>query len=98
MSRAVLLALCFSGPVADAGPRAPYSHWINPSKSVVVEIAMCGGVAFCGHVRWASSKAVADAGAKGTYQLVGTELLHSFAPAGPGRWKGRLFVPGLRWT
>lgn len=71
-------------------------HWINPAQSVIVEISACGDERLCGHVRWASDKASADARAKGTDPLTGVELLHDFAPSGAGRWKGRLFVPDLR--
>ena len=65
---------------------------------MIVEIAECGGEAICGWVRWASDKAIADARAGGTEQLVGTELFHDFVARGNGRWKGSLFVPDLRRT
>jgi len=99
MSRTVLLALSLTSLRATAEPMAsPVGHWVNPAESVIVEISMCGDDRFCGHVRWASSKAASDARAKGTESLTGTQLLLSFAPAGPGRWRGRLFVPDLRRT
>lgn len=71
-------------------------RWTNPSGSVTVAIAPCGGF-WCGTVVAASDKAKADAAKGGTPSLVGTQLMTGFAPAGDGRWKGRLFVPDLNF-
>jgi uncharacterized protein (DUF2147 family) len=99
MSYAALLALSLASLRAAAEPVAsPIGHWVNPAESVIVEISTCGDDLLCGHVRWASIKAASDARAKGTEPLTGTQLLLGFAPAGPGRWRGRLFVPDLRKT
>ena len=65
--------------------------WINPSKSVIIEIEPCGQV-MCGTVVWASEKAKQDA-RKGTQQLVGTKLLTGMKHSSTGTWKGRIFVP-----
>jgi hypothetical protein len=65
----------------------PVDYWVNPAGSVIVEIAMCDETALCGHVRWSSDKAAADARAQGADPLRGTGLLHQFVPAGEGRWK-----------
>jgi uncharacterized protein (DUF2147 family) len=46
-------------------------------------------------VQWASDSAKADARRGGTEELIGTEVLSHFAPAAPGRWRGRLFVPDV---
>lgn len=73
------------------------SEWRNPSNSVHVRIDKCGK-AICGTVTWASDKAVADARRGGTQNLVGTRLFRDLAPAGKGKWKGKVFVPDIRQT
>ena len=81
--------------LAQEAPDTLAGYWANPSESVIVLITPCAGAAWCGSVHWASDKAKADAGRRGTAALVGTELLHDFVQVGPNRWKGRLFVPDL---
>ena len=44
---------------------------------------------------WASDGAKADAKKGGTVSLIGAQLMTGFAAAGPGRWKGRLFIPDM---
>jgi uncharacterized protein (DUF2147 family) len=65
--------------------------WVNPSKSVVIDIEPCGHV-LCGTVVWASEKAKHDA-RKGTHHLVGTKLLTGMQHSGAHVWKGKIFVP-----
>jgi uncharacterized protein (DUF2147 family) len=65
-------------------------RWTNPSRSVVLDIAPCGGT-LCGTVAWASQQAQQDA-RRGTPQLVGTQLLTAMKPKG-AIWQGRLFIP-----
>jgi uncharacterized protein (DUF2147 family) len=79
----------------DAAPTLE-GHWINAAGTVVMRLAPCPDAGWCGTVAWASDKAVADAARAGTSPLVGAELLHNFVPVGPGRWKGRIFVPDLK--
>jgi len=93
---AALLGSLMAVSHADVTGDGLKGHWINPPRSVIVEISACGDERLCGHVRWASEKASADARAEGTDPLTGVELLHDFAPSGAGRWKGQLFVPDLR--
>lgn len=82
-----LAALC--GPAgAEAAVRG---KWVNPSKSVIIEIAPCGQV-LCGTVVWASEKAKKDA-RKGTQHLVGTKLLTGMKHSSAQVWKGKIFVP-----
>ncbi|MEO6113638.1 MAG: DUF2147 domain-containing protein [Sphingomicrobium sp.] len=69
--------------------------WTNPSASVTVTIAPCGET-ICGRVTAASDQAKADARKAGTDPLIEVELMSGFKPNGPGRWKGRLFVPDLK--
>ena len=66
--------------------------WSNPGHTVVVRIAWCGA-ALCGHVVQASEEARQGAVRGGTANLIGTEVLSQFMPAGAGRWKGWAFVP-----
>lgn len=76
---------------AQASPAASIEgRWINPSKSVIIDIAPCG-VALCGTVAWATEQAQQDA-RKGTPNLIGTRLLKDLNPTG-AIWEGKLFVP-----
>ena len=87
----MLLAL-FAIIAADPAPIE--GRWKNPSGRVTVEIVACGE-AVCGTVISASDSAQADARRGGTDTLVGTQLMTGFKPAGPGKWRGRLFIPDL---
>ncbi len=78
-------------PAAQAPPPAIDGRWVNPSGSVIIDIARCGEVR-CGTVKWASEKAQADA-RKGTEQLVGSDLLTGLREKKAGQWQGRIFVP-----
>lgn len=66
-------------------------RWINPSKSVIIQIGPCGE-ARCGKVEWASEAAQADA-RKNAPNLIGTALLTELEPETATQWKGKLFVP-----
>ena len=77
---------------ADAAPIE--GRWKNPSGRVTVEIVACGE-AYCGTVIVAAESAKADARRGGTANLVGTQLMSGFKPAGPGKWRGRMFVPDI---
>jgi uncharacterized protein (DUF2147 family) len=81
--------LLLAALVAEASPEG---RWTHPNGSVTVAIAACGE-AWCGTVVEANAKAKADAAKGGTKELVGTQLMTGFVPAGEGKWKGRLFVP-----
>ena len=74
----------------------PEGRWTHPNGSVTVAISACGD-ALCGTVVKASAKAKADAAKGGTANLVGTQLMTGFVPAGEGKWKGRLFVPDINF-
>lgn len=69
-------------------------RWKNPSGSVTVLIEACGD-AFCGSVIAAAESAKADARRGGTENLVGTQLMSGFKLTGPGKWRGRMFVPDI---
>lgn len=80
--------------LAAQEPAALTGQWKNPSGRVVVEIKQCGE-ALCGTVVSATESAREDARRGGTANLVGIQLMTGFKPAGPGKWRGRLFVPDL---
>ena len=66
-------------------------RWINPAKSVIIQIAPCGDKR-CGTVEWASAEAQADAH-KNAPKLVGASLLSDLEPSKADLWRGKLFVP-----
>ena len=70
--------------------------WKNPSGRVTVMIEPCGD-ALCGSVIKAAESAQAEARRGGTEQLVGTQLMSNLKPVGPGRWRGRTFVPDINY-
>lgn len=88
----MLLALALLAAAQDVSP--PTGRWKNPSGSVTVVIDACGE-AYCGTVTSASDQAKADARRGGTDALVGTQLMTGFKPAGPDKWRGRLFIPDI---
>ncbi len=87
----MLLALAAMIAAADAPIEG---RWKNPSGRVVVQIEACGS-ALCGSVISAAESAKADARRGGTANLVGTQLMSGFKPAGAGKWRGRMFVPDI---
>ena len=89
------LVLLLGLTAAADQPASIEGEWVNSSGSVIVKIQQCGS-ALCGTVAWASETATRDAARAGTTPLVGTEVLSELVPAGPGVWRGSLFVPDLR--
>jgi uncharacterized protein (DUF2147 family) len=87
------IALVAFALAQDAAPPAIAGRWINPARSVIIDIAPCDD-AWCGTVQWASAKARQDA-RRGTERLVGTQLLTNLRNK-RGRWQGRLFLPDQR--
>jgi uncharacterized protein (DUF2147 family) len=85
----VILSTVLGGSAAQSATIA--GKWINPSKSVIIDIEPCGHLS-CGTVVWASAKAKHDA-RKGTAHLIGTQLLTDMRQASAHEWKGQLFVP-----
>lgn len=84
---AALAVICCTS-AADAAVKG---KWVNPSKSVIIDIEPCGHV-LCGTVVWASEKAKHDA-RKGTHHLVGSKLLTDMKHSSQHQWKGKIFVP-----
>ena len=70
---------------AQSAPHGPLGSWVNPHRSVRVEIAECDGGKLCGKVVWASEEARADAKQGGIKQLIGTELLREYRWAKHGK-------------
>jgi uncharacterized protein (DUF2147 family) len=89
-----LCALFLAGPALAASPIE--GRWTNPSRSVTVRIAPCGGSALCGQVVSATPEAKAKAAAAGTARLVGTRLMSGLVATGTGVWQGEFFVPDLQ--
>ena len=92
-----------SGSVLPAKAVAPEAVgvWINPHGSVKVQTGSCGGARsgnLCGWVVWAAPKAQADARDSGVDRLVGIELLRGYRPAGPGLYRGEVYVPDMGRT
>ena len=86
MTMMLLAAQDTAGPIEG--------RWKNPSGRVTVLIEACGE-SYCGSVIAAAESAKADARRGGTADLVGTQLMTGFKPAGPGKWRGRMFVPDI---
>jgi uncharacterized protein (DUF2147 family) len=85
---AIGIAVIWGSSTAEAAVRG---KWVNPSKSVIIDVEPCGHL-LCGTVVWASEKAKHDA-RKGTQHLVGTKLLTGMAHSSAHVWKGKIFVP-----
>ena len=68
-----------------AAPASIEGRWVNPSNSVIIDIAPCAQ-ALCGTVVWATPKAQQDA-RKGTPNLIGTQLLTDLQAMG-SEWEG----------
>ena len=87
----ILAATVLALGVADTpSPASIEGRWVNPDRTVIVDIAPCGG-SLCGTVQWATAQAQQDA-RRGTPKLIGTQILTGLQPAG-SIWKGKLFVP-----
>jgi uncharacterized protein (DUF2147 family) len=97
-------------PMAAEARQAPSPHaiapevigtWINPRGSVKVQTGKCTGGStgdLCGWVVWAAPQAQADARDSGVTRLIGTELLRGYRSAGPGRYRGEVYVPDMGRT
>ena len=96
----VFALVAVASPAASAPAHLsemPTGVWRNPKNTVHVQLGPCGP-RLCGTVVWASDKAKADAAEGGTKRLVGTQLFRDFEAVGPGRWRGRFFVPDKNKT
>ncbi|WP_162789281.1 MULTISPECIES: DUF2147 domain-containing protein [Sphingomonas] len=91
MLRTILACSVLWGGAAEAASVA--GKWINPSRSVIIDIKPSGGRQMCGVVVWASEQAKRDA-RRGTPHLVGTQLLTGLHNT-PDGWRGNLFVPDV---
>lgn len=94
----VILLLASGLALLAASPghaRSPLEGlWTSPKGNVTVRIAPCGRL-LCGQVVEASARAQRRAAKQGVARLVGEPLLNNIEPNGPGKWKGRVFVPRL---
>ncbi|MEO5773961.1 MAG: DUF2147 domain-containing protein [Sphingomicrobium sp.] len=93
MMKQTLTGFALIGMATAASGGAPIEgQWTNPKRSVVVDVAPCGS-AWCGTVVKASDKAKSNARKGGTPNLIGRQILSGLRPIGPGRYKGKAFVP-----
>ncbi len=91
--KSILTALALAGAASAASAASPIEgRWTNPKGSVVVHVAPCGAN-YCGTVVKASEKAQANARKGGTASLIGRQILTGLKPTGPGRYRGKAFVP-----
>lgn len=85
-------------PAPAAAPPTGLGTWTNPRHTIAVRTAPCGTGQLCGAIVWAAPAAQADARDAGIAKLIGVELLQNYRPAGPGSWKGRVYVPDMGRT
>jgi uncharacterized protein (DUF2147 family) len=88
-------ALLLGAAPASAAPSPLVGLWTNPKKTVTVRIQPCGNL-WCGEVVEATAKARRKAAKQGVKALVGEPLLNNITPAGPNKWKGRVYVPRFK--
>tara|TARA_B100000678_G_scaffold287513_1_gene294236 strand:+ start:792 stop:1196 length:405 start_codon:yes stop_codon:yes gene_type:complete len=90
LSLIALLCMANNGP-----PPTINGGWRNPSGTIEVRIAPCNA-GLCGVITRASADAIADAKDAGVDNLIGTQLLEDYRPAGANRWTGRVYVPDMK--
>ena len=90
MTALLTIALAALAAAQAAPPASIEGRWVNPSRSVIIDVAQCGE-SLCGTVQWASEQAQQDAH-KNAPHLIGTQLLTDLQPKGD-IWEGKLFVP-----
>jgi uncharacterized protein (DUF2147 family) len=91
----MLLSLLLLGIARGAVPPADMAllgRWWNSDGSVAVDVARCGE-RLCGKVVYAEKKQQDKARRAGVAQMMGLAVMRNFQGAGPGRWKGTVFVP-----
>ncbi len=91
------VAVAVAGAPASAAMRtdAVIGRWSNPKGTLAVQTGPCADGGLCGRIVWASAQALADARDAGVSNLVGTQLLQGYRPAGRGGWAGRVYVPDM---
>jgi uncharacterized protein (DUF2147 family) len=67
-------------------------RWWNSDGSVAVEVQPCGR-GLCGKVVYAEARQQEKARRAGVKQMMGLSVMRNFQGAGPGHWKGNVFVP-----
>lgn len=93
LASAVVTAVPPGSPALPA-PQGALGTWSNPKGSLAVRTQPCAG-GLCGAIVWANAKALADAREAGVNNLIGTQLLQNYRPAGRKSWTGRVFVPDM---
>jgi uncharacterized protein (DUF2147 family) len=91
----MLLTALLLGIARGAVPPADMAllgRWWNSDGSVAVDVARCGE-RLCGKVVYAEKKQQDKARRAGVTQMMGLAVMRNFKGAGPGHWKGTVFVP-----
>ncbi len=90
----LLTAMLFglAGRVMPPADTALLGRWWNSDGSVAVDVAPCGDL-LCGKVVFAEKKQEDKARRAGVSQMMGLAVMRKFQGAGPGHWKGTVFVP-----
>lgn len=101
LAATTLISTAGAAPLPSVASEA-IGTWINPHGSVKVQTGPCapeGAGQLCGWVVWAAPQAEADArDGGGGERLIGTELLRGYRAAGPGLYRGEVYVPDMGRT
>ena len=93
---AILLVLFVAPAIAAAPPAGANAtgEWIVADTTARIRIAPCGN-ALCGKISWTKTPSGSDENnpdpEKRSRLILGLEILSGMAPAGPNRWKGRVY-------
>ncbi|HEX5182834.1 MAG TPA: DUF2147 domain-containing protein [Allosphingosinicella sp.] len=87
-----VLLLGLAGSAIPPADMALMGRWWNSDGSVAVDVARCGD-RLCGKVVYAERRQQDKARRAGVNQMLGLAVMRNFQGAGPGHWKGIVFVP-----
>lgn len=68
--------------------------WRDGGNTIHLRLAPCGEAA-CATVVWATPKARSDARRGSGRALIGSQLLTGLKSSGPGKWRGKVYVPDI---
>jgi uncharacterized protein (DUF2147 family) len=96
----VAIGFCFLSSAALAA--APEGNWLSEDGGTKVHISTCGGNKLCATLVWldhpvdpTTGKAKTDKlnpdPAKRERPLIGLQVVHALAPAGPNTWSGLIY-------
>jgi uncharacterized protein (DUF2147 family) len=93
----VAAALAFDAHAQTDDPSSPEGYWRNAHNSVHLHSYFCGDH-LCAKIAWANPRAIADAKAGGTPNLIGTDIFREFGRDTEGVWRGQVYVPDIQRT